>query len=221
VAAHDDPLGAALLAEYAVARLTTTGQVAEARDALGSAVAAVGAHRGTDGPDGADAVERRHRAVIDWLSGGSSGPAPGPVGDPVAVAGPSVPAGDLRLHALGLAALAACDSGDVAAANEIHARLAPYADRVCGVGYRTFVGAAAFHLGRLAALTGDWAEAERHLLSALRLHSAWRARPWVALTQAALAGVLEARDRPSDREWIAGLRAEADYVTATLGLRTI
>jgi hypothetical protein len=67
---------------------------------------------------------------------------------------------------------------------------------------------------------GDWADAERHLLAALRSHSARRARPWVALTQAALAGVIEARGRPSDREWIAGLRAEAEWVTTTLGLRS-
>jgi hypothetical protein len=87
------------------------------------------------------------------------------------------------------------------------------------MGYRTFTGAATFHMGRLAAVAGDWADAERHLLSALRLHGAWRARPWVALTQSALADVLDARGRPSDREWIAGLRAEAGWLTTNLGLR--
>ena len=77
-----------------------------------------------------------------------------------------------------------------ATAGRLRARLAPHADLACGDGYRTFAGAAAFHLGRLAALAGDGAEAERHLLVALRLHTAWRARPWVAWTQDALA------DRP-------------------------
>jgi hypothetical protein len=99
--------------------------------------------------------------------------------------------------------------------------LAPYADLVCGLGYRSFVGVAAFHLGRLAAAAGDLADAERHLQAALRRHSAWRARPWVALTQAALADVLESRGRTSDREWIDGLRREADWVTDTLALRQL
>ena len=99
------------------------------------------------------------------------------------------------------------------------AALAPYADRTCGVGYRSFAGAASFHLGRLAAAAGDWADAERHLQAALRHHTVLRARPWVALTQRALADVFEARGRTSDREWIAGLRSEADHVTSTLGLR--
>ena len=89
-----------------------------------------------------------------------------------------LPDGTERLHALGVAALAACDSGDLAAVGEVRSLLAPYADLVCGMGYRTFVGAASFHLGRLASAAGDWAEAERHLLAALRLHSAWRARPY-------------------------------------------
>ncbi|MGH8895410.1 MAG: hypothetical protein ACRDWY_19200, partial [Actinomycetes bacterium] len=42
------------------------------------------------------------------------------------------------------------------------------------------------------AAAGEWAEAERHLQSALRVHNAWGARPWVALTKAALADVLDA-----------------------------
>jgi DNA-binding SARP family transcriptional activator len=211
-AQHGDAFGAAMLAERTVAELTTDGRLDQSRDALAVAVAAVAEHRGTDGPDGADAVAARHRAVIGWLTG--DGP---PLGDHRR----SLPDGTEHLHALGVAALAACDAGDLAAVGEVRSLLAPYADLVCGMGYRTFVGAASFHLGRLASTAGDWAEAERHLLAALRLHSAWRARPWVALAQDALAGVLESRGRPSDREWIAGLRAEAAWVTTSLGLRKL
>ena len=212
---HDDRHGAALLAERAVARLTTDGRFDEARRALELAVTAAAAHHGTDGPDGAEAVAARHLVVIDWLSGRA--PASEAPGGLLTL---DEAQGDQRLHLLGVAALAAADRGDRAAATEVRGRLAPYADLVCGLGYRTFVGTATFHLGRLAAVSGDWADAERHLLSALRLHSAWRARPWVALTQDALAGVLEARGRPCDREWIAGLRAEAAWVSETLGLRS-
>jgi DNA-binding SARP family transcriptional activator len=211
---HDDPHGAALLAERAVAQLTTDGRFDEARQALDTAVAAADAHSGADGPDGAHAVAMRHLVLLDWLTGDA--PVSQTVGSLLAA---HDDAGHDQLHLLGVAALAAADRGDLPAAAEVRDRLAPYADLVCGIGYRTFVGAATFHLGRLAAVAGDWADAERHLLSALRLHSAWRARPWVALTQDALAGVLEARGRPSDREWISGLRAEAAWVTDTIGLR--
>jgi DNA-binding SARP family transcriptional activator len=212
VTTHDDPWGRALLAERTVAELTTDGRLAEAREALAVAVEAVAAHRGARGPDGADAVAARHRAVIDWLAG--DGPPDAAHQD--AGAGP-----DATLHDLSMAALAACDSGDRALVDDVRARLAPHADLVCGMGYRTFVGAASFHLGRLAATTSEWAEAERHLQSALRVHNTWAARPWVALTKAALADVLDARARPIDREWIAGLRSEAAWVTRTLGLRSL
>jgi DNA-binding SARP family transcriptional activator len=215
-AAHGDAFGATVVAERTVSELTCDGRLDEARTALQGAVAAVAAHRGPGGPDGADAVAARHGTVIDWLTGEHAAP-----DDPLPALpeGPAGPEGPERLHALGIAALAACDAGDVERAAEVRALLAPYADLVCCLGYRTFAGAASFHLGRLAALAGDWGDAERHLLAALRVHSAWRARAWVALTQAALADVLDARGRPSDREWIEGLRAEAGWLTSTLGLR--
>jgi len=199
---------AAMLAEHRATRLARAGRFAEAWAAL-DAVAS--AHAAADtGPEPAERVLARHRAVLAHLWVDSPEPAP-------AAAPPPPPAGaggSLEwLHGLGLAAL----SGDPRA----RGWLAPHADLVCGLGYRTFAGAAAFHLGRLAAGEGEWAEAERHLLSALRLHTALRARPWVAWTQAALAEVLDARGRPSDREWIAGLQAEAQWVAGDLGLRPL
>jgi hypothetical protein len=132
-----------------------------------------------------------------------------------------LPDGDERLHALGLMALVAADVDDAGVADRVRSLLAPHADLACGIGYRTFVGVAAFHLGRLAAVAGDWAEAERHMLAALRRYSALQARPWVAFTQSVLADVLDARGRPSDREWLAALRGESRWATATLGLRTL
>jgi DNA-binding SARP family transcriptional activator len=132
-----------------------------------------------------------------------------------------LPPGDDRLHALGVLALAAADLGDAGLIEEVRARLSPYADLTCGAGYRTFAGVAAFHLGRLAALAGDWADGERHMLTALRRYSALQARPWVAFSQSLLAGILEARGRPSDLDWVAGLRAESAWATSTLGLRSL
>jgi hypothetical protein len=221
-----------MLAERAVASLTAEGRVDDARAALDAAVVAAraagaaGSARtpGNDDVDTApdpaagdrlpldppEAVAARHRVVLDWLAG--EDPARG------LLTGPA-PDGAGRLHALAVDALAAAAGGRPAAVADVRAALAPYADRTCGVGYRSFAGAASFHLGRLAAAAGDWADAERHLQAALRHHTVLRARPWVALTQRALADVLEARGRTSDREWIAGLRSEADHVTSTLGLR--
>ncbi len=216
-----------MLAERKVASLTAEGRVDDARAALDAAVAAVARAAGTDDAADADlaseelagdrlpldppgAVAARHRAVLDWLAG--EDPAAG-------VLAGRAPDGVGRLHALAVDALAVTSRGRPAAVAEVRAALAPYADRTCGVGYRSFAGAACFHLGRLAAAAGDWADAERHLQAALRHHTVLRARPWVALTQRALADVLEARGRTSDREWIDGLRSEADHVTSTLGLR--
>jgi DNA-binding SARP family transcriptional activator len=238
-ARRGDAFAAAMLAERAVASLTAEGHVDEARTALDAALVAVraAAAAGTardaaepapapgsdDVPiasespagdllplDPPEAMAARHRVVLDWLAGDD--PARG------LLTGPA-PDGAARLHALAVDALAATAGRRPAAVAEVRAALAPYADRTCGVGYRSFAGAASFHLGRLAAAAGDWADAERHLQAALRHHTVLRARPWVALTQRALAEVLEARGRTSDREWIAGLRSEADHVTSTLGLR--
>ena len=223
-AAGDDPFAAAVLAERTVASLTAEGRLDDARTALAVAVEGV---RSADGAlpdddearcllDPPDVVLARHRTVLDWLAG---------IDPPGAVlAGATTEdlsgGGAARLHELALAAIAAVAGGRPAAVVEVRAALAPYAERTCGVGYRSFAGSARFHLGRLAAAAGDWSDAERHLQAALRHHTTLRARPWVALTQRALAEVLEARGRTSDRDWIAGLRAEADHVTSTLGLRS-
>ena len=130
-----------------------------------------------------------------------------------------LPSGDGWLHAMGELSLAVVELADPTVAMDLYELLAPYATLTCGVGYRTFVGTAAFHLGRLAALGGEWAEAERHLSEALRQLTAFGAHPWIALTQHALARVLEARGRSSDLEWIAALDAEACWLADKHGLR--
>jgi DNA-binding SARP family transcriptional activator len=139
----------------------------------------------------------------------------------VATGADPLPDGDAWLHTAGLLGLAAAELADPAIAAAVRGLLAPHAELVCGVGYRTFVGTTTFHLGRLAALTGDLAEAERHLTAALSHHTSAQARPWVALSQHALAGVLEERGRASDRDWIAGLRSEAAWVAERLGMRRL
>jgi DNA-binding SARP family transcriptional activator len=225
-----DPFARAAATNCDVARLTAQGAFAEASGALAQAVAA-----GEAGP----ALARRHRTLIAWLW--ADAPPEPTKGDDASAVLSLVTSGqrarararlrvlveDLRrrpedaatLSELGLASLAANELGDAPMVADTRALLVPHADLVCCWGYRFFAGAAVFHLGQAAAAAGEWAEAERHLLAALRLHTAWRARPWVALTQEALATVLEARGRSSDREWIAGLRSEAAWARSHLALR--
>jgi hypothetical protein len=111
--------------------------------------------------------------------------------------------------------------GDPVIAADVRRLLNPYATLRCAVGYRSFVSTAAFHLGRLAALLGDFTDAERHLVLALRQLSATGAQPWIALTQHALAYVLDVRGRSSDRERVSVRRAEAQRLAADLGLRPL
>jgi DNA-binding SARP family transcriptional activator len=239
----DDRVAAALAMEHEAAEAAMTGHF---DDAVVAVEAAVRAHSLVDGPEAAAVVARRHRAVLGWMLGSpmalpaGPGPAEAPAADADAalehlvrgdadgarlvardlVAGVRpLPAGDERLHALGVLALVAADLREAALVDPVRTLLAPHADLTCGIGYRTFAGVVAFHLGRLAEVTGDWAEAERHMLAALRRFSALQARPWVAFTQRVLADVLEARGRPSDREWLANLRGESRWTTATLDLR--
>jgi DNA-binding SARP family transcriptional activator len=124
------------------------------------------------------------------------------------------PKGDLWLHTVGLLSLVAADLDDELVAGEVYDALSHYDTVTCGVGYRSFVGTAALHLGRLAAVATAWADAERHLTYALRQLAELRARPWIALAQDNLAAVLDARGRSSDRRWIVELRTEAQRQTS-------
>jgi hypothetical protein len=241
----DDRVAAALAAEHEAAKAAMTGHF---DDTLVAVEAAARARGVLDGPEAAGIVGRRHRAVLAWVlsspasvaSDAHAAGGPDPTADAALellvrgdgdgarlvardmVAGVRpLPPGDEHQHSLGVLALVAADLGDPGLVDAVRALLAPHADLTCGIGYRTFAGVAAFHLGRLAAVSGDWADAERHMLVALRRYSALQARPWVAFTQSVLADVLEARGRPSDREWLAALRGESRWATATLGLREL
>ena len=140
-------------------------------------------------------MARRHRAVLAWMLGARAALTadPGPpkggmrpqtphsstsfVAMPTA-SGSSPAIGRRRpatAHRRRAAPRARCPGARrrrPALVDPVRALLAPHADMTCGIGYRTFAGVAAFHLGRLAAVTGDWADAERHMLAALRRFSA-------------------------------------------------
>jgi DNA-binding SARP family transcriptional activator len=130
-----------------------------------------------------------------------------------------LPAGDEWPHVAGLLALGAVEIGDATTADAVRALLTPYANLTCGIGYRTYAGPVTFHLGRLAIVAGDWAEAERHLVAALSQLMSRQARPWMALAQLALAQALQARGRPGDQRSADALRAEAARTLSNLSLR--
>jgi DNA-binding SARP family transcriptional activator len=137
-----------------------------------------------------------------------------------ALADPAVDPGDDDewLHCAGLLGLAAAVLDDRPVAEALYHRLLPHASLTCGVGYRSFAGTAAFHLGRLAVRLGEWSAAEHHLSVALRQLGERGARPWVALAQTELAQVIEERGGPSSRVPAAVLRAEAAGLARSLRL---
>lgn len=238
----DSRIGDALLAEHAISVAATQGRFTDAGKAtrLVAAVTDDDANWIGQAP-GSMAV--RQMMVAGWLQGSSWPSQDGRIASPhdaaerslrslvegdhgrahltvraLATGVDQLPSGDEWPHVVGLLGLVAVEIGDPTTADAVRNMLTPYADINCSVGYRSYVAPASFHLGRLAAVAGDWAEAERHLTAALRVLAERGARPWIALTQHALAGTLEARGRPGDRRWVAALRAEAHWSATRLGL---
>lgn len=89
---------------------------------------------------------------------------------------------------------ATCQVGASRHADRVYRALAPYAGRVAvAAGAVACSGATDFYLGKLAALGGDTAAAERHQRAALSLHRSLGARPMAARTLYELGEFTEAR----------------------------
>ncbi|HVK25574.1 MAG TPA: BTAD domain-containing putative transcriptional regulator [Actinokineospora sp.] len=233
-------IGDALLAEHTVAIAVTEGRLTDA--------AATARHIEVVTSAGltpaAGSLAQRQMLIARWLRYGGGAIAPdqstpghegaeralaailrGDRGLPhltvraLAINAEPLPSGDEWPHAVGVLALSAVELGDAATAEAVRGLLSPYPDLTCGVGYRTFVGTAAFHLGRLAVVVGDWDDAERQLSAALSQLAGRRARPWMALAQLALAKALDSRNKVGDRRCAQALRAEATWTLTNLGLR--
>jgi tetratricopeptide (TPR) repeat protein len=99
---------------------------------------------------------------------------------------------------------------DAGRAAVLHGLLLPYRGLIVDT-LETSTGAVDRYLGLTAMTAGDLLAAERYLDDALQLNARIGARPWTARTQADLARLLVARDRPGDRE-----RA-LELLTAALG----
>jgi hypothetical protein len=121
-----------------------------------------------------------------------------------------VPDADLltQLCALSVAAVAI---GHTRAARLCRAALTPHTGRAGVFSVTTYWGFADHHLGRLAALDGDYDAAVTHLHDALLLHRRARARCWEAQSLRALAAALWHRGRAADRT--DALRYQRDAVT--------
>jgi hypothetical protein len=96
-------------------------------------------------------------------------------------------------------------------------RLLPYRGLVVDAMEST-TGAVDRYLGLTAMTVGDLQAAERHLHDALQLNARIGALPWAARTQADLASLLLARDRPGDRERAAELLMAALGTARRLGM---
>ncbi|MGX7829481.1 BTAD domain-containing putative transcriptional regulator [Actinokineospora sp. 24-640] len=231
-------VGDILLLEHAVAVAITRGRLADPATSarptpVPPEVAAVLTHSSPPG-----ALSARQRLVARWLSGDR------PTEEPLegidralsailrgdrgaahltvrasAIGADPLPAGDEWAHAVGVLALCAVELGDATTAAAVASLLTPYAELTCGTGYRSFVGTAAFHLGRLSVVTGDWDGAERYLSAAIAQLSTRRARPWIAVAQQSLAEALVNRGRMGDLRAAAALRTEATWTLSSLGLR--
>jgi hypothetical protein len=181
-------------------------------------------------------MARHHDLITAWLDGSTTPAGPHLAsGEPIDVADSSLrallarrrgrahvvartmldaiqqsPPCDQWTHLIGVLAIVAAEIGDEDTVRMTRDALRPFAHLVCGVGYRSFVGPASLHLGRLAAVVGEWDEAEMQLSNAVASLTARRAAPWVCIAQRVLAGALHARGRRSDRHWAELLAADAE-----------
>ncbi|GAA0799477.1 ATP-binding protein [Spirilliplanes yamanashiensis] len=241
-AAGDDPVGDALILEHRVATAVAHGRFADAEETARRAGDGGAGGAGIFPAPGTMAGRQMHVAAwlraMTWTDPGRRRPdiaqaveqslatlLAGERGLPhltvraLATGAQPLPPGDEWLHVGGLLGLGAVELGDRTTAEALRELFAPYADLNCGVGYRSYVGPMAFHLGRLSVVVGDWSAAERHLTAALAMLGERGAQPWIALALRSLADALQGRDRAGDRASAAALRAEAATTLTSLGIR--
>jgi hypothetical protein len=99
--------------------------------------------------------------------------------------------------------------------------LQPFDGRVLVASPSGCFGAAAHHLGLLAALRAQWSRAERYFAEALALHEQMDAPLFAARTRLAWARALLARGRTRDRGRAATLRREAVETARALGVQDL
>jgi ATP/maltotriose-dependent transcriptional regulator MalT len=123
-------------------------------------------------------------------------------------------------HALNLALLAEVAAGarDAAAAERLHAALAPRRGRYLHVPNLLAVGCASHWLGLLEALRGEGDRALASFEEALAVEERMAARPRVAAVHAEIARCLRARGAPGDRDAARRHEASAQRVARGCGI---
>ena len=134
----------------------------------------------------------------------------------VGLDGPRLEINGARPSSLTYLADVAVAFADVPRARVLYRELLPFADRLMAVASVYCDGAAARPLGRLAALMGEHAAAERHFVRALELHRRLSATPFVVLTLFQFARELQ---RLGARGRALELEAEAYDAAAQIGMR--
>ncbi len=111
---------------------------------------------------------------------------------------------------------------DIDRAALLYAALAPFDGRnLLSPPNVACFGAAARHLGMLAATMLRFTDAQRHFEAALEMNVRQGARPWVAHTQHRYASMLLARNAPGDRERALGLLDEAIALAREIGMAAL
>ena len=110
--------------------------------------------------------------------------------------------------------------GDRPRAAILHQLLAPYADRIAGVG-PIWVGSVSYYLGMLATTLGRFEEAEAHFTAAAATHERIGALSWLARTRLEWARMLLARDKPGDPERARELLGQVKETARELGLGNV
>jgi tetratricopeptide (TPR) repeat protein len=128
-----------------------------------------------------------------------------------------IPVNNDLLLSLGRLAEVAWLLRDAARGAVLHGLLLPYRGLVVDT-LESSLGAIDRYLGLAAMTASDLQAAERYLHDALDLNARIGARPWTARTQADLASLLLARDRPGDRERAARLLEAALGTARRLGM---
>jgi DNA-binding CsgD family transcriptional regulator/tetratricopeptide (TPR) repeat protein len=109
--------------------------------------------------------------------------------------------------------------GDAELGAEVYSELLPWAGGNVMIGHLVLCyGAADRYLGMLAAVLGEWADAEAHFEAALELNGRLGAQTWLAHTAYEYARMLLARRSSGDRSRAAALVGKTISIAETAGL---
>jgi DNA-binding CsgD family transcriptional regulator len=137
------------------------------------------------------------------------------------------PFADFPRNAVWITAAAAvadmcCQVEDSGYAPQLYASLLPFADRqVVSVAQAGSRGPVALYLGNLAALIGEWEDAEAFLQQSIASAISMGSPPYEAIARQALAAMWTRRGRPGDRAAAVQQAGQAAAMAAELGMRPL